>query len=277
MATKAALLHKPTSKISIPRPYQTNPFKPSSHIRVYTRKLAGFRGTATRGITGLSSNTMPAESLKSPGTSMRSNDYRMGARDREAFVKESPYGLEAALNSVSKWLVSAAFGAFFVWRHHNADVLWVATGAVVSCVLSVALKRILKQERPLATTRSDPGMPSSHAQYIFYVLTFGVLATVEWLGVNAVSVILSALLLACASYFSWLRVSQKLHTGSQVVVGAAVGTGFSALWCWLWNQFVLRAFISSAWVRVVVVLGTLTFWGCVMYSSGLLKINSPWI
>ncbi|CAI0420688.1 unnamed protein product [Linum tenue] len=144
---------------------------------------------------------MPAESLKSPGTSRRSTDCRMAALDQEAFVKESPYGVEATLNSVSKWLVSAIFGAFFVWRHHNADVLWVAAGAIVSCVLSVALKRILKQERPLATKRSDPGMPSSHAQYIFYLLTFGVLATLEWLGVNATSVILSALLLACASYF----------------------------------------------------------------------------
>ncbi|CAI0420691.1 unnamed protein product [Linum tenue] len=176
----------------------------------------------------------------------------------------------------SKWLVSAIFGAFFVWRHHNADVLWVAAGAIVSCVLSVALKRILKQERPLATKRSDPGMPSSHAQYIFYLLTFGVLASI-YICSLLFSSLLFTWLLGSFHWQSWLRVSQKLHTGSQVVVGAAVGTSFSALWCWLWNQFVFQAFISSAWVRVVVVLGTLAFWGSVMYSWCLLKINSPWI
>ncbi|KAL5752272.1 hypothetical protein ACOSP7_022456 [Xanthoceras sorbifolium] len=40
-------------------------------------------------------------------------------------------------------------------------------------MLSVALKRILKQERVVPTSRSDPGMPSSHVQsYIMNVLAY---------------------------------------------------------------------------------------------------------
>lgn len=55
---------------------------------------------------------------------------------------------------------------------------------------------------------------------------------------------------------SYLRVSQQLHTISQVVVGAAIGSVFSILWYWLWNAIVLDAFASSLWVRIIVVLGS---------------------
>jgi len=51
-------------------------------------------------------------------------------------------------------------------------------------------------------------------------------------------------------------VSQQLHTVSQVVVGAAIGSIFSILWYWLWNGYMLDAFVSSLWVRIIVVLGS---------------------
>lgn len=71
----------------------------------------------------------------------------------------------------SKWLVAALFAAVFLLRH-DAEALWTAMGSVINAVLSVVLKRILNQERPIATLRSDPGMPSSHAQSIFFTVVF---------------------------------------------------------------------------------------------------------
>lgn len=59
---------------------------------------------------------------------------------------------------------------------------------------------------------------------------------------------------------SYLRVSQKLHTVSQVVVGAVIGSICSILWYWLWNAFMLDACVSSTWVRITVVLGTAGIW-----------------
>jgi hypothetical protein len=35
---------------------------------------------------------------------------------------------------------------------------------------------------------------------------------------------------------SWLQVSQGLHTLNQVIVGAAVGSAFGALWFVLWHS-----------------------------------------
>lgn len=65
---------------------------------------------------------------------------------------------------------------------------------------------------------------------------------------------------------SWLRVSQQLHTISQVVVGAAVGSTFSILWFLLWNAFVLEAFNSSPWVQIIIALGAAVFClGFVLY------------
>lgn len=76
----------------------------------------------------------------------------------------------------SKWLVAALFGVIFLWRH-DAEALWAASGSVLNAGLSTVLKRILNQERPVSTIRSDPGMPSSHAQSIFFTVTFSIISS----------------------------------------------------------------------------------------------------
>ncbi|KAI3450977.1 hypothetical protein Pfo_007642 [Paulownia fortunei] len=190
------------------------------------------------------------------------SDEGIKAFEQEAFVEGSltfgAGGLEATLNSLSKWLVSALFAAIILWRH-DAEALWAAMGAVLNVVLSMALKKILNQERPISTLRSDPGMPSSHAQSIFYTITFLNLSMVEWYGMNALTTTLSGFFFILGSYFSWLRVSQQLHTVIQVIVGAVLGSIFSIFWFWTWNTFVLNSFISSLWVRIVVILGAIGF------------------
>ncbi|KAH7549757.1 hypothetical protein JRO89_XS13G0077500 [Xanthoceras sorbifolium] len=45
--------------------------------------------------------------------------------------------------------------------------------------LDFALKRILKQERPVPTSRSDPGMPSSHVQSVFFIFSFAIISRKE--------------------------------------------------------------------------------------------------
>ncbi|PHT54684.1 Lipid phosphate phosphatase epsilon 2, chloroplastic [Capsicum baccatum] len=167
----------------------------------------------------------------------------------------SSAGLNATLNSLSKWLVAALFGIIFLWRH-DAEALWAASGSVLNSGLSIVLKRILNQERPVSTIRSDPGMPSSHAQSIFYTVTFCIVSMVEYFGLNEITAVISTLIFAIGSYFSWLRVSQQFHTTSQVAVGAALGFSFSVFWFWLWDAVVLKAFLSHLWVRILVVLGT---------------------
>ncbi|KAG2301014.1 hypothetical protein Bca52824_029665 [Brassica carinata] len=183
-------------------------------------------------------------------------EERFQAFEQEAFmnndlVSDAGGGINAVANRLSKWVVAALFGSVLLLRHDGA-ALWAVIGSVSNSALSVALKRILNQERPVATLRSDPGMPSSHAQSISFISLFTLFSVMEWLGTNQLSLFLTGLILALASYFTWLRVSQKLHTASQVVVGAIVGSLYSTLWYITWNSFVLQAFPSSFSVQVAV-------------------------
>lgn len=49
-------------------------------------------------------------------------------------------------------------------------------GAVINSGLSVTLKRVLNHQRPVSGLRSDPGMPSSHAQSLFYAAVLGIIS-----------------------------------------------------------------------------------------------------
>ncbi|WZY88794.1 lipid phosphate phosphatase epsilon 2, chloroplastic-like [Brassica napus] len=89
----------------------------------------------------------------------------------------------------------------------------------------------------------------SHLSKIHFTIISPVM---EWLGTNELSLFLIGLILALASYFTWLRVSQKVHTTNQVVVGAIVGSVYSTLLYITWNSLVLEAFASSFSVQVAV-------------------------
>ena len=75
----------------------------------------------------------------------------------------------------SKWLVAVLFGTVILWRH-DAEAMWAVMGSTVNSLLSVILKRIFNQERPDSTLRSDPGMPSSHGQSIFFTVVLSILS-----------------------------------------------------------------------------------------------------
>ncbi|KAI3848829.1 hypothetical protein MKX03_034215 [Papaver bracteatum] len=182
-----------------------------------------------------------------------------------------PSGIESTINHLSKWLVATVFGIIVVWRH-DALAMWAAMGAVANAWLSITLKRILNQERPVASLGSGPGMPSSHAQSIFFASVFAILSLIKSLGLSGVTVTIGVLGLAFSSYLSWLRISQRHHTISQVVVGATLGTICSILWFQSWYGFVLKAFISFLWIRIIVVLGGITF--CVSF---LLYVIKHWL
>ncbi|PHT91259.1 hypothetical protein T459_06372 [Capsicum annuum] len=151
------------------------------------------------------------------------------------------------------------------------DALWATSGGVLNAYLSTALKGILNHERPVSTLRSDPGMPSSHAQLIFYSVAFCIISMVKYMGFNGITAVTGVLIFAMGSYLvsvelylvyllvisgssiswqssiclpilqvihvffsfilqSWLRVSQRLHTLNQVIVGAVLGFCFSIFW-----------------------------------------------
>lgn len=203
-----------------------------------------------------------AESIITDVCRESNGDEGFGALEQQVSIDDScefhpnfaAGGLESTLNHLSKWLLIVFFYTVILLRH-DTKALWLVLGDYLNGGLSISLKHILKQERPFSTFNSDPGMPSSHAQSIFFSVFVANLSIMEWLGVNGLATTLTGFLLALGSYFSWLRVSQQFHTVSQVVVGALVGSMFAILWFWLWEAIVLKAFISYLWVRFSVVFG----------------------
>ncbi|EEF40817.1 conserved hypothetical protein [Ricinus communis] len=262
MVATVALLHKPTFKLSFSRPSKLDSCKSTLLLRLPASRSIFFSGFGSKKAVSKTMTEMVWTSAFRSGDGEEnvkilqpdtladdSSDFRSQLMAR---------GFEPLLNRLSKWLVAALFGVVLLWRH-DAEALWIAMGSVLNAILSVTLKRVFNQERPFATAKSDPGMPSSHAQCIFYTVVFCSLSVTEWLGVNEFTLLISGLNLALGSYFSWLRVSQQYHTASQVVVGAAAGSLFSFLWYWLWQTIVLDEFNSSLWVRIVVVFAAFSF------------------
>ncbi|KAB2051580.1 hypothetical protein ES319_A12G064800v1 [Gossypium barbadense] len=259
----------PISTLSHPQVFKFNlnsspkllkSFDPEFFLHLRTRKTSSLGGILTDK-TGVrdSSRTMIKTSVLKESRD-RDDGIQALEQEVEGFIDGSirVQGFESTLNRLSKWLVSALFGGVILWRH-DAEALWMAMGSIVNAVLSVGLKRLLNQERPVAGLKSDPGMPSSHAQSIFFTVVFAIASLLEWLGINELSVGISVLALAFGSYLSWLRVSQKLHTMNQILVGAVVGSIFSVLWYLSWDAVVLEAFNSSLWVRVIVLLACAGF------------------
>ncbi|XP_048533451.1 lipid phosphate phosphatase epsilon 2, chloroplastic-like isoform X1 [Triticum urartu] len=194
------------------------------------------------------------------GEAMLGGDKLPGQRAEAAATRWTP--VEAALNGMSKWLVAGSFAFVALWKR-DSEIMWALMGAQANSMLSSVLKKLLNHERPAPALRSDPGMPSSHAQSIFYAATLLVLSVFYWLGTNYLAMIIGATTIASASYLSWLRISQRLHTLNQVLVGATVGSAFSTMWFALWHLFVREAFASSLWVKIPVGLGSEVF--CVAF------------
>ncbi|XP_058766721.1 lipid phosphate phosphatase epsilon 1, chloroplastic-like [Vicia villosa] len=216
--------------------------------------------------------------IKTPYRNGKS-DEQVKVFEQEAFVDRSSefqpkflfHEMESTLNQLSKWIVTFFFGVFIIWRH-DEESLWFAAGSILNTMFSILLKQILNQKRP-STLKSDPGMPSSHAQSIFFTVMFIILSSVKMSRIDELTIISCGLAFALSSYFSYLRVSQKLHTASQVVVGAVIGSICSVLWYWLWNAFMLDAFVSSLGVRVIVVLGSAGMFLCFLLHMILLWLK----
>ncbi|XP_049383874.1 lipid phosphate phosphatase epsilon 1, chloroplastic-like [Solanum stenotomum] len=175
--------------------------------------------------------------------SVGNEGVRFEGLEQQVLMNFSSAGIQATLNNLSKWLVAVVFGIMFLWRH-DIETLWAFCGVVVNDRLSTVLKGILNHERPVLSLRSDPGMPSSHAQSIFYTVAFCIISMVEYFGCNGITAVTSVLIIAMGSYFSWLRVSQRFHTLNQVAVGAVLGFCFSIFWFWLWDALLIKAFIA---------------------------------
>ncbi|KAF9682261.1 hypothetical protein SADUNF_Sadunf05G0090500 [Salix dunnii] len=233
MMTITTILLKPTFKSLLHGPCMLNQAKPISFLQFPASK-SDFSGSKNKAFSKTMTETVRISACRGScggSSEERTGCFQQGAvtdgRDKFQSVFAA-VGLEATLNCLhdsvvqllleqSKWLVVTVFSAIILWRH-DAKAMWAASGSVVNSILSVILKRLLNQERPDSALRSDPGMPSSHGQSIFFTVVFAILSVGEWFGVNDFTSIISGSILAFGTYLD-----QPYITTTVEVVLIAVG------------------------------------------------------
>lgn len=138
---------------------------------------------------------------------------------------------EKALTKVGSTTSALVAGTFFLSLAYHRDALMVSffIGAISNGILSKVLKKLLKQERPVALQQtadtmelppSDNGMPSSHAMSLGFIGTFTALQLPQ--------TTLPIILYVAISLV--YRVRSNLHSLEQVVVGVTLGSTNGYLW-----------------------------------------------
>jgi len=145
--------------------------------------------------------------------------------------------------------------------------LYYITGALLNALTSKIIKRVVRQPRPPTSKKGGYGMPSSHAHLLFYFLTISsLLSRKHYPSYLSLAVALSLGMYAVSA--SYWRVVDGLHTGSQTLIGAALGVGMGTLFHIRQNA-ILASLLSPALQREPVPLplkiGVLTFGALTLY------------
>ena len=138
------------------------------------------------------------------------------------------------VGSSAKPLVACVAGSFIVCSPHWGPIYYII-GAVFNAIFSKILKSIFRVPRPVKSPKPGFGMPSSHAQTLFFFLT----VLTEVLLASSISIFKIDYIHAwewplryagvlCVVFYGVLaslwRVKANMHSLEQTAVGAAVGT-----------------------------------------------------
>lgn len=120
-----------------------------------------------------------------------------------------------------------------VLLRRDLECLYHAVGLALSSAINFVLKRLLSQARPAGSHKLGYGMPSDHAQFSWFFVTY----SSWWILRRArlterqrrlsVAGLITGALVVC-----WSRVHLGVHTSAQVLVGSVLGVGLGAMWAW---------------------------------------------
>jgi dolichyldiphosphatase len=131
--------------------------------------------------------------------------------------------------------------ATLIWSTREVEILLMFGGQMACEVLNLALKRLLKEERPKQMHGKGYGMPSSHAQFVvFFSISLALFLLFRHVPKQptpshtplsiAARVALSALALVSAGLVAWSRIYLSYHTPKQVLVGCLAGAVTALSW-----------------------------------------------
>jgi membrane-associated phospholipid phosphatase len=151
----------------------------------------------------------------------------------------------------TKWVVSSVLASMLLYTGGDPSVALLVVGGLINAMLGKLAKLALAQPRPNGATKTDNGMPSSHALLLSFFACYtaafclkmayaaitmpkpsGVTTPAEQhdaalsAALRAAKWIVGAMLSVMgAAVLSWSRVDAGLHTVAQVAVGGLIGGG----------------------------------------------------
>jgi len=141
-------------------------------------------------------------------------------------VKDVSYKAVKFVADSVKYATLGTAASVLIIRHDVPTVVFLF-GAILNAAFGKTLKRLLNQNRPDDSARSDPGMPSSHAMSLCFLSTH--IAMDLWTSsYNGPAKALA--LTGFAATTSASRVIVGYHSWLQVLVGAGFGTVDAVFW-----------------------------------------------
>lgn len=165
------------------------------------------------------------------------------------YPKGDLFGKLLALISLAPFGVLIGFVTLILFRRDLHTVTFLL-GILLNEFINMTLKYTIQEPRPTRTSvdrvHVPYGMPSSHAQFMWFFSTYMLCFVVVRLRYNNSAykyesywkgfIVLSSLLLTCIVSYS--RIYLMYHTWRQIFYGALVGSSLAASW-FLMTQFIL--------------------------------------
>ena len=153
------------------------------------------------------------------------------------------FGFLMALFSLAPILLLPSILTTFVYSR-DLRVGFLSLGLILSTVINEVLKAIIKQQRPLLSHRKGYGMPSDHAQFMFFLLVVARNMLKDKRFRPGFASFGSFVLFIASVLVMISRVYLGVHTLLQVLIGALIGFIFGAIWTQLFEALSSKGFIS---------------------------------
>ncbi|KAA1470209.1 PAP2-domain-containing protein [Dentipellis sp. KUC8613] len=150
---------------------------------------------------------------------------------------DSHVSLALALITLSPILLMASYAVLAVYTR-ELTVINMWAGQLLCEAFNWAVKRMVKEERPIDSVGTGYGFPSSHSQYMAYFTTFLILhlwyrhqfVSTGYRIVDALfQLALHSALIGWAATVAYSRLHLAYHSPSQVLWGVSLGIGFAVV------------------------------------------------
>ena len=173
------------------------------------------------------------------------------------YEKDDPYGAILAFSSLLPILISFSLTThLFVGKDLRAG--FIATGALLTQIISTVLKKIIKEPRPqndlIVPGTQKYGMPSSHSCFMAFIAVFSLLFAIRrcqnLIGPNAFVIrmkrwLMPAVTTLSAIVCSYSRIHLEYHTIRQVVAGSVLGLFIAIVWFILYEKYYVTSWASK--------------------------------